>query len=85
MGVYESEARLEDRMIDQLVKQGYESVQIKDVKELENNFREQINKHNKIELKNKPLSDKEFEKIMVKISGKGVYQSANELRQKTIY
>lgn len=23
MGVYESEARLEDRMIDQLVKQGY--------------------------------------------------------------
>lgn len=82
MGVYESEARLEDRMIDQLVKQGYEKVQINDVKELENNFREQVNRHNKIELKNKPLSDKEFEKLMVKISGKGVYQSANELRQK---
>ncbi len=82
MGVYESEARLEDRMIDQLVKQGYEKVQINDVKDLENNFREQVNKHNKIELKNKPLSDKEFEKLMVKISGKGVYQSANELRQK---
>lgn len=82
MGVYESEARLEDRMIDQLVKQGYEKVQINDVKDLESNFREQVNKHNKIELKNKPLSDKEFEKLMVKISGKGVYQSANELRQK---
>ena len=82
MGVYESEARLEDRMIEQLVKQGYEKVQINDVKDLENNFREQVNKHNKTELKNKPLSDKEFEKIMVKISGKGVYQSANELRQK---
>lgn len=82
MGVYESEARLEDRMIDQLVKQGYEKVQINDVKDLENNFREQVNKHNKIELKNKPLSDKEFEKLLVKISGKGVYQSANELRQK---
>ncbi len=82
MGVYESEARLEDRMIDQLVKQGYEKVQINDVKDLENNFREQVNKHNKIELKNKPLSDKEFEKLIVKISGKGVYQSANELRQK---
>lgn len=82
MGVYESEARLEDRMIDQLVKQGYEKVQINDVKDLENNFREQVNRHNKIELKNKPLSDKEFEKLMVKISGKGVYQSANELRQK---
>lgn len=82
MGVYESEARLEDRMIDQLVKQGYEKVKINDVKDLENNFREQVNRHNKIELKNKPLSDKEFEKLMVKISGKGVYQSANELRQK---
>lgn len=82
MGIYESEARLEDRMIDQLVKQGYEKVQINDVKDLENNFREQVNKHNKTELKNKPLSDKEFEKLMVKISGKGVYQSANELRQK---
>lgn len=82
MGVYESEARLEDRMIEQLVKQGYEKVQINDVTELENNFREQVNKHNKIELKNKLLSDKEFEKLMVKISGKGVYQSANELRQK---
>lgn len=82
MGVYESEARLEDRIIDQLVKQGYEKVQINDVKDLESNFREQVNKHNKIELKNKPLSDKEFEKLMVKISGKGVYQSANELRQK---
>lgn len=82
MGVYESEARLEDRMIDQLVKQGYEKVQINDVKDLKNNFREQVNKHNKIELKNRPLSDKEFEKLMVRISGKGVYQSANELRQK---
>ena len=82
MGVYESEARLEDRMIDQLVKQGYEKVQINDVKDLENNFRKQVNRHNKIELKNVPLSDKEFEKLMVKISGKGVYQSANELRQK---
>ena len=82
MGVYESEARLENRMIDQLVKQGYEKVQINDVKDLENNFREQVNKHNKIELKNRPLSDKEFEKLMVKISGKGVYQSAIELRQK---
>lgn len=82
MGIYESEARLEDRMIDQLVKQGYEKVQINDVKDLESNFREQVNRHNKIELKNKPLSDKEFEKLMVKICGKGVYQSANELRQK---
>ena len=30
----------------------------------------------------KDLSDKEFERLMVKISGKGVFQSAKELRQK---
>lgn len=82
MEVYESEARLENRMIDQLVKQGYEQVQIDDVNSLEENFREQVNKHNKIELKGKDLSDKEFERLMVKISGKGVFQSAKELRQK---
>lgn len=82
MGIYESEARLEDRMIDQLVKQGYSKVVINDVKELEQNFREQVNIHNKIELKGKNLSDKEFERLMVKISGKGVFQSAKELRQK---
>ena len=39
MGKYESEARLEDRMIDQLVKQGYSKVVIDDVNDLENNFR----------------------------------------------
>ena len=82
MGVYESEARLENRMINQLVKQGYEQIQTDDVNSLEENFREQVNKHNKIELKGKDLSDKEFERLMVKISGKGVFQSAKELRQK---
>ncbi len=82
MSSYESEARLEDKMIDQLVKQGYEKIQIDDVDSLEKNFRNQVNRHNKIELKGKELSDKEFERLMVKISGKGVFQSAKELRQK---
>ena len=82
MGMYESEARLEDRMIEQLEKQGYQKVIIDDVNSLEDNFRKQLNKHNLIELKGKELSDKEFERLMVKISGKGVFQSAKELRQK---
>lgn len=82
MGVYESEVRLENRMINQLVKQGYEQIQTDDVNSLEENFREQVNKHNKIESKVKDLSDKEFERLMVKISGKGVFQSAKELRLK---
>lgn len=82
MGSYESESKLEDRMIDQLRKQGYQYVEINDVDELEKNFREQVNLHNRGELNFKDLSDKEFERLMVKISGKGVFQSAKELRQK---
>lgn len=81
MGVYESEAKLEEKLIDQLVKQGYKKVQIDTVEDLEKNFREQINEHNKFRLEEKPLSDKEFERLMIKISGKGVFQSAKELRQ----
>ena len=79
---YESESKLEDRMIDQLKKQGYQYIEINDVNDLEKNFREQVNLHNRGELKFKDLSDKEFERLMVKISGKGVFQSAKELRQK---
>lgn len=82
MGSYESESKLEDRMIDQLKKQGYQYIEINDVNELEKNFREQVNLHNRGELNSKDLSDKEFERLMVKISGKGVFQSAKELRQK---
>ena len=82
MAVYESEAKLELRMIEQLKKQGYEYVEINDVVALEKNFRNQINKHNRVELKGKDLSDKEFEKLMIKISGKSIFQSAKELRQK---
>lgn len=81
MGVYESEAKLEEKLIDQLVKQGYKKVQIDTVEDLERNFREQINEHNKFRLEEKPLSDKEFERLMIKISSKGVFQSAKELRQ----
>lgn len=81
MGVYESEAKLEEKLIDQLVKQGYKKVQIDTMEDLERNFREQVNEHNKFRLEEKPLSDKEFERLMIKISGKGVFQSAKELRQ----
>lgn len=82
MSSYESEAKLEGRMIDQLRKQGYNYVEIKDVQDLEDNFRKQINLHNKVELNGKDLSDKEFEKLMIKISGKSIFQTAKELRQK---
>lgn len=82
MSNYESEAKLENRMIEQLRKQGYSYIEINDVKELEKNFRRQVNLHNKVELNGRDLSNKEFEKLMIKISGKSIFQSAKELRQK---
>ena len=82
MRSYESEFKLENRMIEQLIKQGYQYIKINNVTELERNFREQVNLHNRKELNFKDLSDKEFERLMIRISGKGVFQSAKELRQK---
>ena len=82
MSNYESEAKLENRMIEQLRKQGYSYIEIYDVKELEKNFRRQVNLHNKVELNGRDLSNKEFEKLMIKISSKSIFQSAKELRQK---
>src|SRR5574344_2926191 len=82
MSNYESEKILEEKMIKQLVCQGYEKVKIDTEEELITNFREQIYLHNMEELGGERLSDKEVERLMVKITGKGVFQSAKELRQK---
>ena len=68
MSNYESEAKLENRMIEQLRKQGYSYIEINDVKELEKNFRRQVNLHNKVELNGRDLSNKEFEKLMIKLN-----------------
>lgn len=82
MANYESESLLEKRLLEQLVKQGYQNVKVNNVNDLELNFRNQINIHNKVALENKNLSDKEFEKLMIKISGKGIFESAKVLRDK---
>lgn len=78
----ESEKQLEDRLLTQLEKNGYERVFITNEAELLLNFREQINKHNKSELKGIELTDKEFDRLLTKISGKGVFNSAQTLREK---
>lgn len=44
---YQSEAELENKLIEKLKTQGYDRVLINDYAELENNFREQLNKFNK--------------------------------------
>lgn len=78
----QSEAQLENEMIAQLVKQGFERVSIPSVEELHINFRKEINRLNKERLNGQPLSDKEFDRLLLKIEGKSVFESAKILRQK---
>ena len=77
---YESEKVLEEKLVQHLIADGYEYVTINDVKDLHENFRKQINKHNAKRLNGHVLSDKEFQRLMIKISGKGVFKSSEILR-----
>ena len=81
---YQSEAQLESNLIKQLVEQGFNKVNIVDEEGLKNNFRHQIEEHNKRKLNGQPLTDKEFERILRHIEGKTVFKSAMILRDKFI-
>jgi type I restriction enzyme, R subunit len=82
---YQSEAELEKRLIDDLINyKNYTRVSCPDEPAIERNFREQIAILNKDSLSGTPLSDKEFERILVHIKGKSVYESAIALRDKFI-
>ena len=84
--VYESRtqsgAQLESEMIAQLAGLGYEKLKIPDIKKLQANFRDQVNRLNVENLEGTPLSDKEFERLLLVIEGKSVYESAKLLRIK---
>lgn len=81
---YQSEAQLEDQLIRDLIKKGYEQVSIRDKDELERNFREKLFQFNHKVMEEKPFSDKEFEDILLHIDGKSVYQSAKNLRDQFV-
>lgn len=81
---YQSEAQLEKNMIQQLVRQGYEQVNIHDYNTLLLNFRKQINKFNEKKLNGQPLTDKEFNRLLTIIDGKSIFESAKILRDKQI-
>ncbi|WP_028856105.1 type I restriction endonuclease subunit R [Psychrilyobacter atlanticus] len=73
----QSEAALENKLIDQLVSQGYEKVCIDDEAKLQINFRKQLEIHNKIY-----LSDREFERVLIHLSGGSVFEKAKKIRDK---
>ncbi|RKI93755.1 type I restriction endonuclease subunit R [Parablautia intestinalis] len=81
---YQSEAQLEEQLIKKLGTLGYEFVKIKDYDELVANFRKELNLFNKDALENRDMSDTEFNRVMVKLTGKTVYQCAKILRDKIV-
>jgi type I restriction enzyme, R subunit len=81
---YQSEAQLEDLLIKDLVRKGYDRVEIKNKDELVANFRTMLSRFNASKLDGKELTDNEFEHVMIHVDGKSVYQSAKNLRDKYV-
>lgn len=79
---YQSEAQLENKLIDLLVDGGYKRIYIKDEEDLILNFREQLNLFNIKNLENEPLTDAEFERFLTQINGKSIFASSKILRMK---
>ncbi|MGL4971693.1 MAG: type I restriction endonuclease subunit R, partial [Culicoidibacterales bacterium] len=79
---YQSEADLEKQLIAQLVKQGFDQITIPDEATLEANFRQQVQLHNENNLGGEPLTDIEFNRILVYFKGKSIFRSAQLLRDK---
>lgn len=81
---YQSEAELENQLIKQLNNQEYTSVKINDYDALMNNFRVQFSEFNKDKLGGKPLSDKEWDRLINYMMGRTVFDSAKVLRDKYV-
>lgn len=80
---FQREQELENNLINYLIDtKQYTRVNIRGISDLEKNLRININKLNEKILKGVPLTDSEFERIMVYLQGKSVYQSAKQLRDK---
>lgn len=85
MNYIQTEAALENDMIKTLIGMGYENISIPDEATLLSNFKNKISEHNlTTELNGIPLSDSEFERLLNELQGKGVFNSAYNLRQKQV-
>ena len=76
----ENEAMIEEKFIKQLQGMGYERIKIKNEKELNDNFRIQLEKLNKKELNGKPLTDEEFRRIYLHLDSGSIFDKADKLR-----
>lgn len=73
----QSEAILEENFIKQLASSGYERINLKNLDDLEKNFKTQLEHHNKI-----TLTDSEFNRILTYLEGGGIYEKAKKIRDK---
>ncbi|PTK96436.1 restriction endonuclease subunit R, partial [Staphylococcus gallinarum] len=79
---YQSEFALETEMMEQLNANGYETVTLRDEQQLLDNFRAILNERHAEKLDGQPLTDKEFQRLLTMINGKGIFESARILRDK---
>lgn len=80
---YQSEAQLEQQFIEQLQEQNYKRVDIPDYDALLANFRIQCEAYNQEKLST-PFSDKEWERVLNYLNGRGIFDSAKVLRDKFV-
>ena len=73
----QSEAKLEKKLIEQLVSQTYEPIQIRNEPDLNANFKRQLELHNKT-----VFTDDEFERILIHLDGGSVFAKAKKLRDR---
>ena len=79
----QSEAALENGLIDTLQKMNYEYVHIEEEKNLSANFKKQLEKHNKKKLEalgRTEFTEAEFEKILIYLEGGTRFEKAKKLR-----
>ncbi|WP_251521817.1 type I restriction endonuclease subunit R [Staphylococcus sp. Marseille-Q6910] len=79
---YQSEYELEQALIEQLKGNSYETVTINNDQQMLDNFRAILNERHADKLDGQPLTDKEFQRLLTMINGKGIFESARILRDK---
>lgn len=81
---YQSEYELEEQLIKQLENQGYKKISIVDEEGLKKNFRNVLFEYNKEKLNNNPFTDKEFNRILIHLEGKSIFNSSKLFRDKFV-
>ena len=81
---YQSEAQLEQQLIEQLQNQNYSVISLPNYNSLLTNFKEQFEAFNAAKLNRKSLSPKEWERLLNYINGKSIFESAKILRDKFV-